>query len=376
MSSEQIPFIRPAFPSPGEIAADFADIAASNWYTNHGPVERRLADALAAYIGQGAHATTSASGTTALVAAVTALLGQGDRSRYVVMPSFTFVAVAQSVLWCGYRPLFIDVDELTLQPSLAAGAEALQRYGKGIAGILLCNTFGVGNPSIQDWETLAQADGVPLIIDSAAGFGSHYGAGEPLGARGNCEIFSLHATKPLAVGEGGAVAAKDADLIARIEAIQNFGFDGRDSAALGFNGKLAELPAAIGLRQLATLDARIATRRAVLERFRVEFTPLGLTFQPNAEQSSLCFASVLCPSAEVKARITSLTATAGIGCRDYYNPPIHRQNFFATNPDGWAATELSSTEDVCARIVSLPLHDDMAAADVTRIVDVVRAAGR
>src|SRR4051812_45319784 len=112
----EIPFIRPSFPRASDLAQDFAEIVDTNRYTNFGPKERRFARALGDYLGPDLHVSTLANGTTALIAALHATLGTGTRDRYVLMPSFTFVGVAQSALWNGYRPWFIDIDADTWQP--------------------------------------------------------------------------------------------------------------------------------------------------------------------------------------------------------------------------------------------------------------------
>lgn len=198
----EIPFIRPSFPVPAELAEDFEAIVLANWYTNFGPKEREFARALGDYLGRDLLVATLANGTVALIAALEVSLGPGMRDRYLLMPSFTFVAVAQAAQWTGYRPWFIDIDPETWQPSIASARAVLEASRQQVAGILLPNVFGVGNPDIEAWEKLAAEWELPLVIDSAAGFGSAYSDGTRVGGRGTCEIFSFHATKPFAVGEG------------------------------------------------------------------------------------------------------------------------------------------------------------------------------
>lgn len=376
MQSE-IPFIRPRFPSAEELAEDYAEILNANWFTNFGPKERQFATALGDYLGAEVSAATFGNGTLALVAALESTIGHGDRNRYILMPSFTFVAVAQAALWAGYRPWFVDVDPQTWQPSIASARAALDADRGSIAGILLANVFGVGNPSIAAWETLAAEHALPLVIDSAAGFGSEYAAGERVGGRGTCEIFSFHATKPFAIGEGGAMASRDPRLIARARHFQNFGFDsGRASTQLGINGKLQEINAAIGLRQLVDLDARLASRRQVFARYCAELAAAGVAFQPNAEASSLCFAGMLCGSAGHKSEVLASMAERRIQARDYYNPAVHMQPFFTVNPHLLRSEPLPVTVDLCERIVSLPIHDDMHPDDIDRVIAASRGASR
>lgn len=375
--TSDIPFIRPTFPEPAEFAAEYAEIIENNWFSNFGPKEQQFRRALEKYVGHDVHAATFGNGTLALMAAVQACLGHGRPGQRLLMPSFTFVAVAQAAIWNGYQPLFIDVDADTWQPSIDSAREALARHGDEVAGVLLTNAFGVGNPQIDAWEALAGERGLPLVIDSAAGFGSRYVDGAPVGSRGTCEIFSFHATKPFAVGEGGALVSRDPEVVRRVTEFQNFGFDAsRASVMLGLNGKLSEFGAAVGLRQLPGLDDRLASRQRVFARYVAELADEGLQFQHNAASSSLCFASVTCVDTDHKQRVLSQLESDGVQARDYYNPPIHRHPYFADVPALTTSMDLSVTSDLCARIVSLPVHDRMPDAQVERVIRGARVGTR
>ena len=381
MSSE-IPFIRPSFPGPAELAEDFGEIVDANWYTNFGPKERQFARALGEYLGPDLHVATLANGTLALIAALHATVGPGTRDRYLLMPSFTFIAVPQAALWTGYRPWFIDIDPDTWQPSAASAHAVLECSRDRIAGILSANAFGVGNPQIDAWEDLAAEWDLPIVLDSAAGFGSMYADGERVGGRGACEIFSFHATKPFSIGEGGALVSRDPWLVEQTYHFQNFGFGGswgsagaRECTQLGMNAKLQEINAAIGLRQLVGLDRRLASRRDVLEHYRSKLTRMGLRFHTNADASSVWCGSVCCESADQQAALVASLRKHAIQPRDYYNPPLHLHPYFVANPELVASADLSVTEDICSRIVSLPVHDYMAPEDVARVVAAVQKGG-
>lgn len=138
------------------------------------------------------------------------------------------------------------------------------------------------------------------------------------------------------------------------------------------NAKLQELNAAIGLRQLLAFDRRLASRRNVFEEYRAELGQVGVRFQPNAEASSLCFASASCTSADHKAAVLASLREAAVQARDYYNPPLHLNEYFVTNSELVKSADLSVTRDICARIVSLPIHDYMAPDDIARVVAAVR----
>ena len=362
--SFDVPFIKPLFPDSSVIAGDWDEIVAANWFTNFGPRERRFAAAISSAVGDGYHAVTFANATIALIGLLAEALGRGDGSRAVAVPSFTFAAGAEAIEWAGYRPVFVDIDAESLQPSLRDVDELRTRLGDGLAGVLLCNTFGIGNPDVDGWEAWADTAGLPLLIDSAAGFGSRYADGQPVGVAGLAEVFSFHATKPLAIGEGGAVVTRDPALADRLHSFQNFGFGAERSAVtLGLNGKLPELSAAIGLRQLDAFEAALASRRAVLGRYREVLEPRGWRLPLNSENSSVCFASVIAPDSATREAALAALAAAGVEARAYYAPVVHRHPRFAD-----PAIALPVTEDVAARIVSLPVHQDMAVDAVSRVL--------
>lgn len=375
MTEYLVPFIRPSFPPSNEVARDLDAIVKSNWFTNYGPKEVEFSRALEEYLGQDLRVTTSANGTVALLIAVQCAFGRGDRSQYVLTPSFTFVAVPQAAIWNGYRPRFIDIDPLTWQASPNAARAVIESDRDNIAGVLLPNALGVGSPDIDEWERLAAEWDLPLVIDSAAGFGSRYEDGSYLGGRGTCEIFSFHATKPFTIGEGGALSSRDPDFVQQARKCQNFGFsESRLCDLLGVNGKLSELSASIGLRQLAGLENRIAERQRVATRYRDELDSLGFVFQPNAEASSCVCFTMCCLSPEQKTAVLLNLERCGVQARDYYNPPLHQHPYFAGGNAFTRAESLSVTEDVCSRVISLPIYDRMPLQDVELVLKAVREA--
>ncbi|MGA7987264.1 MAG: DegT/DnrJ/EryC1/StrS family aminotransferase [Candidatus Dormiibacterota bacterium] len=362
-----VEFLTPTFPASDVIASDYAAIVDRGIYTNGGPVEARFVDALEAWIGS-VHVSVTSSGMTALELAIQALLPAGRRK--VLVPSFTFAAGPLALCRHGLEPLFFDVDAATWQPCIAE-AEALLGTRTDVGGVLLTSTFGVANAEIARWEALAEHHNLPLIIDSAAGFGSTYPWDEPLGRRGSCEIFSLHATKTLAVGEGGAIAVRDPELRSTLECLKNFGFDdARQATLMGTNAKLGEFASSIGIRQLDVLRHRVKLRQGVLAAYRMRLEPLGFTFQPGADHAALAFVSALLPTPSHREALTDALRSDGVQCRTYYNPPVHEQPAFASFAAG---TSLSATADMSARIVSLPMADHLPEEAIDRIANIAES---
>lgn len=358
-----IPFLSPTFPDPADVARDYAAIVERGIFSNSGPMEVEFTSRLERWVGGDAKAAVVSSGTVGLYLAVSTTF-HSDRPIALV-PSFTFAAGPLVLRSLGFDIKFVESDPASWQPDLDQVRRFLRQRSADTAGILLTTTFGVANGDIASWEELAAEHDVPLVIDSAAGFGSRYEDGAPVGTRGTCEVFSFHATKVLAVGEGGAVSSSDADLIAEIDKRKNFGFDAhREAVSLGTNAKLPELSCAIGLRQLDVLTQRIAKRQLVFDLYKRRLMPLGFRFQPLAEHAALPFVSALTPSEVDRDLLIAALKDDGIECRCYYNPPVHRHAVFREpEPVG----SLDVTDDFARRILSLPLSDHFPESGIDRI---------
>jgi len=364
-----IPFIKPHLPHSSELAADYEAIVASNWFTNFGPFENKFRQAAAEYLDNNTYVTTVANATLGIDLAIRALIDRSEQGKSIIMPSFTFVAGAEAIISNGFTPVFIDINQKDLQPDIDDARNYLNRKKSDVAGILLCNIFGVGNTSIVEWEDLAKEYKIPLIIDTAAGFGSRYDETEKVGARGDCEIFSLHATKPFAIGEGGLVTSKDPELINKVRQLQNFGFGpSRKITTIGTNAKMQEINAAIGLRQLEGFEERLSVRRAVLAAYKEQLP--DFVYQSNDSLSTVAFTSILAPNAERARSIHQGLINNGVEARRYYEP-LHLQTEISRY--ALIASDLKTTEDIASRIISLPVHDNMENGVIQRIVDTIKA---
>lgn len=364
----KVPFIKPSFPDAVLVAEDYNTIIENNWFTNFGPFEQRFRREAADYIGEGAHACTVANATLGLDIAVRTLLKESGQNE-VLVPSFTFAAGPEVIISNGLTPVFIDIDS-NIQPDFEQAAEYISRNRSNMAGILLCNTFGTGNRNIESWEGLAQEYGLPLIIDSAAGFGSEYLNDEKIGLRGDCEVFSFHATKPFAVGEGGMITSRNESFIQKCREMQNFGFGtNRQIDHIGTNAKMQEINSAIGLRQLGGFATRLAGRRESLECYKENLSDIDFTFQDNDNRSTVAFVSAIAPSPEWADLAYTKLHQHGIEARRYYSP-LHLESNLARR--SLIAFSLANTEDIASRTLSLPLHDHMNVEDIKYIGQVIR----
>jgi dTDP-4-amino-4,6-dideoxygalactose transaminase len=365
-----IPFVRPEVPPLAKVAPYFRRSEDEQYFSNGGPCARELTARLTGFLGGETHCVLVNNCTIGVMLVLRAALGTPSAGRpYVVTPSFTFTAAACAIVWAGFEPLFVDVDAESWQLDPERLADALARHNGRVAGVLASSTFGTPAPPAMRvrWRRACADHGVPLIVDSAAGFGAKDADGRLLGTLGDTEVFSFHATKPFAIGEGGMVATHDPELAATIAQLLNFGFGQEPSVSLtvGLNGKLSELHAATGL---AALDRF----RAVLERRRSAAGELLAALRPEAgvqagrEGSTWQFVPALTVSAAARERALHAAERDGIQARTYFSPPLHVQPAFAA----YRSTEpLEQTERLAERTISLPLVFDAAERErVARLV--------
>jgi len=224
------------------------------------------------------------------------------------------------------------------------------------------------------WEAASRDAGVPLLVDSAAGFGATAEDGQPLGRQGDAEVFSFHATKPFAIGEGGLLTTMREDVADRAARLANFGFeDGVVHDAPGLNAKLPEWSAATALAVLDGYDGVLAARRAAAVELLERLAPFGYAWQAGTAGAAWQFVPLLAPSAGVRDAALGSARERGVELRTYFSVPLHRMPAFASLS---IAGSLRRTEDLAARALSLPMANDQSPADREAIVACLVAAAR
>jgi dTDP-4-amino-4,6-dideoxygalactose transaminase len=291
----------------------------------------------------------------------------------VLMPSFTFIATVSAVVWAGLEPVFCDVDREHWHLSPDELESVVEDRSSSIACLLPCSTFGTAPPlSVRArWEELGRASGVPVLVDSAPGFGSVDDGGMELGAQGNAEIFSFHATKPLAIGEGGAISARDERLASRLGELTNFGLDEERElvANPGLNARMSEMHAAIGL---AALDRHDEVLRARRTRAAALAARLGeqLEFQPNSETSAWQTVPALARDTSARDAILKRAKEMRIELRTYFQP-LHRM---APLTHHARAGSLEATDELASRVLTLPMANDLNEEELELICSCVLGA--
>lgn len=367
-----IRFQRPQLPGLADVAEHYALSEAASWFSNGGPCVSQLERETARYLGLPTSGVAVSNATVGLMVAIQAVFGRpvGPR-RLLAVPSFTFVATVNAITWCGYEPLFLDIDPVDWQQS-ADDVKALVQHEPALAGILLCSTFGTA-PSARrrdEMSSIVAGLSVPAVVDSAAGFGAVDDRGQLLGDQGSMEVFSFHATKPFAIGEGGLITSSDPDLVAEAKLLSNFGFDlsRKITRPNGVNAKMSELHGAMGLAVLKQLPGILHNRRAAATWLIDELVRFGVRSQAGHKGSTFQFVPVAMPDRESRERLLRLGPEVGIEFRTYFEPPMHEVGLFASYG---RVSDLMHTTDLARRVVALPMANDMDDRALERIRDAV-----
>ncbi len=342
-----------------------AAIEDSGTFSNFGPVNTRFEEALRDRLfgGTGACLTVCNATIGLMIALREATKDRTARQRYALMPSFTFAATAQAALWCGLTPLLCDIDSKSWAPCAESEHALLRRHEGEVAVILPYATFGY-DIDLRRYERLWRDEGVPVVVDAAASLGTvsagglGFGAGFP-----GSVVFSMHATKSFAAGEGGVIHSADEALVGRLRAMSNFGFGQPRTATMpGINAKMSEVSALVASLRLGGYEAIVSRRAVLMQRYRSRLD--WMRFQGDCTRMQAHqFVPAMLPRlfAPLRTQIQKRLRDAGIGTATYFDPHLAEQPYIAAN---CVAGDLRVTRDVAARMISLPLYDGMGIEEV------------
>jgi perosamine synthetase len=336
-----------------------------------GPQTELLEARIAAYAGT-RHAVAVSSGTAALHLAVRGLgLGSGDE---VLVPSFTFAASVNVLLYEGVRPVFVDVepDTYNLDPE-----DVERKVGPRTRAILAVDVFG--HPA--EWNALADVatrHRLRLIDDSCEALGAEY-RGTRLGQFGDVAAFAFYPNKQITTGEGGVLVTDD-DAIARLaRSLRNQGRGEMgawlEHERLGYNYRLDEMSAALGVSQLARLDAFLERRDGVARAYGARLSRLervrAPVVRPHVRMSWFVYVVTLDAGLD-RDPVMRAIERAGIPVRGYF-PPVHLQPYIRELL-GTGPGLLPVTEAIARRTIALPFHNRLPDDAVDRVVEALGAA--
>ena len=369
----EIPFAKPEFDEAEACAV--AEVLKTGW-VSQGPVVARFEAMFAERVGA-RYAVATSSCTTALhLGLLLAGVAPGDE---VICPSYSFIATSNAVLYAGATPVFADIqrDTWNIDPD-----DALRRVSARTKAIVPVHQVGLAADLDRFFE--ATARGILLVEDAACAIGSTY-RGLPIGSHGNIACFSFHPRKTVCTAEGGMVTTDDAELAEQARRLRSHGASvsavSRHHAKglvfeeyreLGFNYRLSDVHAAIGVAQLSKLDALLARRNAVAERYNDAFATLPQLAVParppyanHAYQSYGVMLTRECR--HDRDAVLRALVEGGISCRRGI-PPIHLEPLYV---DRFGRASLPVTEEVASRSLFLPMYASLPEADQRRVVDAV-----
>ena len=316
------------------------------------------------------HGVAVSSGTAGLHLIVRALgIGPGDE---VLVPSFTFAASVNAILYEGATPVFVDIepDTYNLDPK-----EIAAKGTPATRAVMVVDVFG--HPAAHD-EIATVSAGLDVIDDCCEAIGATY-RGRPVGSFGAAGCFAFYPNKQITTGEGGMIVTDDDELASACRSLRNQGRDQMGSwlehGRLGFNYRMDELSAALGVSQIDRLSSFMEKRASVARMYADRLENLEWLRTPvvrdDVTMSWFVYVVTLAPDVQRDAVVDALAAD-GIPSRTYF-PPMHLAPYVRERL-GTREGMLPVTEDVARRTLALPFHNRMTVAQVDQVVGSLQRA--
>ncbi|MGM0420884.1 MAG: DegT/DnrJ/EryC1/StrS family aminotransferase [Bacillota bacterium] len=333
-----------------------------------GPRVKEFGQKFADFVGA-EHGIPTTSGTTALDVAVRACgLKEGDK---VITTPFTFIASCNSLLYSGAIPVFVDIDPVTFNIDPEKIQEKIQE-DPAIKGIMPVHLFGQ-SADMNEIMKIADKYGLIVIEDAAQAHGAEYN-GQKVGSIGDAGIFSFYPTKNMTTGEGGIVVTRDHEVAREAELLINHGLTDRYyHEDLGYNYRMTDIAAAIGLEQLKKLDGFNQRRRENAVLLTEGLSGLSWLKQPEvAENRSHVYHqyTVRIKKGYRDKLIEHLQANE-IGYGIHYPRLTYQQPLYKKL--GYAENKCPVAEKACQEVLSLPVHPAVSTEDIDRIIEVIRS---
>lgn len=347
-----------------------SDCITSNWISSQGAYVTRFQEAFSDFVGSD-YALTTSSGTTALhLALVTLGIGAGDE---VIVPDLTFGASGSTVVHCGAKPVFVDVDRDTWTLDPATIEAKITERTRAIMPVHL-----YGHPCDMDpILDLAERHGLSVIEDSAEALGAEY-KGRRVGTLGDVGCFSFYANKVITTGEGGMVTTNSPELHEKMAMLRDHGMSKEKRywhLYPGYNYRMTNLQAAIGLAQIERIADFMAYRQEVVARYNGHLSGVdGIILPPDAEWARNIYwlYSIVVDEQRTgveRDQLAKSLADHGIETRPFFYP-MHTQPCYQVEDAG----EFPVTDWLAARGLSLPTANDIRLEDVDRVCGAIKKA--
>ncbi len=365
-SDEKIYVTQPYLAPLADFVPYLEKIWESKFLTNGGPFHQQLEAELCDYLGV-KHLALFTNGTLALLTALQALRITGE----VITTPYSFVATAHSLVWNGIKPVFVDVDPLTLNMDPAKIEAAIT---PNTTAILPVHCYG--RPcDVDAIQKIADNYNLKVIYDAAHAFGVETSAGSLLN-HGDLSVLSFHATKVFNTFEGGAIICPDAKTKQRIDHLKNFGFvDEVTVVAAGINGKMSEINAAFGLLQLKHIDTALARRKEIDAIYRERLAAVqGIRLLPQGTETRAnhsYFPVMVDPEYHLsRDGLYQKLRDHDIYARRYFYPLISEFPIYRGHPSA-ARGHLPIAQEASERVLCLPIFPDLSDRNIDRIVSLI-----
>ena len=356
------------FPSWDRYKTAFRGVFERQYYTNQGPLTQELERKLQEFL-KVRNAICVTNATIGLMMTAEAL----DLTGKIIVPSFTFIASAQSMLWASLEPLFCDIDPNTHQLSTE---QVIKHIDKGADAILGVNLWG-GSCNPETLTHLAKKNGIQIFFDSAHGFGCEVD-GTKLGNFGSAEVFSFHATKIMNTTEGGCICTNDDDLAHRLRNIRSsYGVEKQVDVVKTSNGRMSEAQAAIGLMSLDDFSKNRQNNKTLHRLYESELNGIpGITLLQPTDVSFSNYQYLVCMVDEKEYGVSrdtliNLLKDQNILARRYFYPGLHRTIPFSSMHKN-DTDVFPNTDYVCSSCIQFPLGALISDQDVVNICGVVK----
>ncbi|QDL53695.1 DegT/DnrJ/EryC1/StrS family aminotransferase [Rhodoferax aquaticus] len=366
MTENRIYVTQPHLPPLEEFIPYLEQIWSSKVLTNCGPFHQQFEQALCEYLGV-KHISLFTNGTIALVTALQTLRISGE----VITTPYSFVATAHSLLWNSIKPVFVDIDPVTLNLDPDRIEAAITPRTTAIMPV---HCYGHAC-DVERIQKIADNYGLKVIYDAAHAFGVQCQHGSVL-RYGDLSVLSFHATKVFNTFEGGAIVCPDAKTKKRIDQLKNFGFVNDTTViAPGINGKMSEINAALGLLQLKGIDAAIQKRGVIDQTYRDGLTPIkGIRCVPDAAETVGNYAyfpiQVGPEYPMTRDGLFQKLHDHGIIARRYFHPLISEFPMYRGLPSS-AAANLPAASKVAREVICLPIYPNLPPEQVEFIVSLI-----
>jgi dTDP-4-amino-4,6-dideoxygalactose transaminase len=360
---------QPSMPPLDEFVVYLEEIWQSKWLTNNGKFHRQLEQELCSYLGV-KYLSLFSNGTLALVTALQALRITGE----VITTPYSFVASSHALWWNNIKPVFCDIDPVTLNLDPEKIEAAITPLTTAILAVHV-----YGNPCNNERiKEIADTYGLKVIYDACHTFGVKVN-GVPVLNFGDLSVMSFHATKVYNTFEGGAIVCHDEAMKKRIDLLKNFGFAGETTVvAPGINAKMNEVQAAFGLLQLKYVDEAIKKRKEIFHYYAQKLSDIpGLTFINEMSGVEHCYSyfPVFINQAKYgtgRDTIYDELKKLNIHTRRYFYPLISQFPAYR-GLESAAAGRMPIAERVTEEVLCLPIYPDLDRSIIDAVCDKIKS---